>query len=56
MVPMVSIKSMPCPDPDCIDGKIVVYNIYDEDPLVGEEQPCGLCRGGYIVTEDFSNN
>jgi hypothetical protein len=41
---------IPCPDPECQDGFITVYNIYAQDPLKGEEQPCDICKGrGYIT-------
>ncbi len=43
-----------CPDPDCIDGKIVVHNAYSPDPLKGEEQVCDRCAGqAYLVAERF---
>lgn len=54
MNPRVSIQSQPCPDPHCIDGRIVVHNAYSGDPLKGEEQICDLCSGnGFLVTETF---
>jgi len=46
----VSIVTIPCPDPKCFNGKIIVHNAYSPDPLVGEEQPCNRCGGkGFLV-------
>jgi len=57
MTPIVSIKSIPCPDPECIDGIILVHNAYSEDPLKPEEQPCDTCGGrGFLVHESTPNN
>ena len=52
MVPKISVEVVPCPDPTCVDGVILVHNAY-KDPLVPEEQPCDRCGGkGYLVFED----
>lgn len=36
---------VPCSDPECVDGKILVYDAYSANPLEGEEQPCDRCNG-----------
>ncbi len=47
-------QRIPCPDPKCEDGYILVYNAYNEDPLKGEKQPCDLCLGkGYVIISGF---
>jgi hypothetical protein len=57
MTPIVSVKAFPCPDPQCVDGIILVHNAYSTDPLIPEEQPCDHCEGkGYIVQECTTNN
>jgi hypothetical protein len=57
MTPIVSIKAVPCPDPECVDGVILVYNAYSENPLEPEEQTCDICGGkSYLVEESISNN
>jgi hypothetical protein len=57
MTPIVSVQSIPCPDPDCIDGIILVHNAYNADPRKPEEQPCDTCGGrGFLVRESTSNN
>lgn len=57
MTPTVSIHSSPCPDPECIDGKILVYNAYSADPLKPEVQPCDICNGtGFLVHESTPQN
>jgi hypothetical protein len=46
-------KDFRCPDPECEDGKIIVYNAYSANPLKGEEQNCELCRGvGFFLVEE----
>jgi len=55
----VSILTIPCPDPKCRSGKIVVHNAYSSDPLKGERQVCDRCNGrGFLVfhSEAPSNN
>lgn len=50
------VKVLKCPDPECEDGKIVVYNAYSENPLKGEEQDCDLCQGtGFILGAVFES-
>ena len=57
MVPVVSVKAFPCPDPECVDGIILVYNAYNPDPLKAEEQICDICGGkGFLVRESTTNN
>ena len=57
MTPIVSVQSIPCPDPECVDGKILVYNAYSATPLVPEEQPCDTCDGNvFLVRERITNN
>ncbi len=47
---MDSGRTIPCPDPDCVDGTIIVYDAYSDTPLVGEAQICDCCNGnGSIV-------
>lgn len=47
------IGTMPCTEPLCRNGKIVVHNAYAEDPLKGEEQTCDVCQGlGFVVFKD----
>jgi hypothetical protein len=47
---LYSIRTTPC---ECLEGKIVVYNVYDTDEEglpVGHEEVCGVCKGkGYVV-------
>lgn len=48
-----SVIVMPCPDPECKEGYIVVYEAYSSTPLVGHEEICGTCTGdGYIVVKN----
>jgi hypothetical protein len=57
MTPTVSIHSSPCPDPGCLDGKILVYNAYSAEPLKPEVQTCDICNGtGYLVHESTPQN
>jgi len=57
MSPIVSIKAFPCPDPECVDGIILVHNVYSADPLKPEEQTCDVCGGkSYVVLESTTNN
>jgi hypothetical protein len=57
MTPVISVKAFPCPDPECVDGIILVYNAYNRDPLKAEEQICDTCGGkGFVVTECATNN
>lgn len=46
---------MPCPDPECVEGTIVIRNAYD--PTQREKQPCDKCNGqGYVITERLLAN
>lgn len=57
MTPTVSVHSVPCPDPDCVDGKILVNNVYSANPLIPEEQPCDICDGtGFVVSQHKLQN
>ena len=57
MTPIVSVQSIPCPDPECVDGTILVHNAYSADPLTPEEQTCDTCGGrGFLVHESTTNN
>ncbi len=57
MTPIVSIHAIPCPDPECEDGIILVHNAYNPDPLKPEEQICDCCKGkGFMVHEYITNN
>ncbi len=57
MVPKVSIEAMPCPDPACVDGVILVHNAYSDTPLEPEKQICDRCHGrSYIVCEPVIGN
>lgn len=57
MTPIVSVQSIPCPDPDCVGGKILVHNAYSSDPLVPEEQICDTCNGqSFVVKERITSN
>ena len=57
MAPTVSIQSIPCPDPECVNGIILVYNAYSADPLKPEEQLCDTCKGrSFLVRESITNN
>ncbi len=57
MTPIVSVQSIPCPDPECVNGIILVSNAYNPDPLAAEEQPCDTCNGsGFLVRESTTNN
>jgi len=57
MTPTVSVQSIPCPDPECVDGIILVHNAYSADPLKPEEQTCDTCGGrGFLVQERTLNN
>lgn len=39
-----------CTDQKCKDGKIMVHNAYDSNPLAGKEQQCQRCCGkGFLV-------
>lgn len=41
---------IPCPDPLCKNGVIIVHNAYSANPLQGEKQICEACDGrGFIV-------
>lgn len=44
--------AIPCPDPECEAGTIVVHNAYAADPLKGEKQPCDRCGGAGVVMVD----
>ena len=40
----------PCPDPECKEGRILVFNIYSANPFQGEWEICDTCEGrGYVV-------
>ena len=57
MTPTVSVQSIPCPDPQCVDGKILVHNAYAPDPRTPEVQECDTCGGhGFLVRERTLNN
>ena len=57
MTPIVSVQAIPCPDPECVDGIILVYNAYSANPLVPEEQICDTCGGrSFLVRESTPNN
>ena len=57
MTPIVSIQAVPCPDPECVNGIILVHNAYSETPLIPEEQTCDVCGGsGFLVHESITNN
>ena len=57
MTPIVSVQSVPCPDPECVDGIILVHNAYSVDPLKPAKQPCDTCGGrGFLVCESTTNN
>ncbi len=57
MTPIVSVQSIPCPDPECADGIILVHNAYSPEPLKPEEQICDICGGrGFLVQESITNN
>jgi hypothetical protein len=57
MTPKVSIEAMPCPDPECVEGMILVYNAYSPDPRKPEKQICDRCFGrGYIVSETVTED
>ena len=46
---MDSKAVIPCPDPGCVDGVIMVCNAYSDMPLEGKAQPCDCCKGrGFI--------
>ncbi len=57
MPPKLTVKTIPCPDSECVDGLILVNNAYSSDPLIGSPQKCDTCHGnGYLVQESISNN
>jgi hypothetical protein len=57
MTPQVSVQVIPCPDPNCVDGIILVHNAYSEDPLTPEKQVCDMCGGrSFLVHESITNN
>ena len=57
MVPTVNIAAMPCPDPECREGIILVSNAYNANPLEFEKKICDSCDGrGYIVCESIIEN
>lgn len=46
-----------CPDPDCQEGWILVYNIYNPDPFKGEKQLCDSCQGeGFLYLDSRKVN
>lgn len=47
-----TIVKTPCPDPDCEEGVILVWNIYNPDPSIPERQPCDVCKGAGFVVRD----
>ena len=55
---LYSIKSIPCSESECREGKIVVYNVYDMDEKGlpnGHDELCGTCQGrGYLVYSEIS--
>ena len=57
MTPIVSVQTVPCPDPECVDGVILVHNAYSDTPLVPKGQICDICGGrGFLVHESTTNN
>ena len=36
---------LPCPDPDCKNGEILIYDAYSPTPLVGKKAVFDVCRG-----------
>jgi hypothetical protein len=40
---------VPCPDPECDAGFIMVHNAYSSNPLKGEEEMCDTCKGLGVV-------
>lgn len=42
-------RSKPCPDPDCKNGQIEIYDAYSPTPLVGKKAMCDVCRGLGII-------
>ena len=42
---------VPCPDSECDNGTILVYDAYASDPLLGKSQICDCCFGfGFVQT------
>lgn len=57
MTPIVSVKAIPCPDPECVGGVILVHNVYSDTPLKPDKQTCDTCDGkGFLVREGITNN
>jgi len=57
MTPIVSIRVIPCSDPECADGFILVHNAYSPTPLKPEKQRCDICGGkGYLVLESTTKD
>jgi len=45
-----STNTLPCPDPECRGGFVIVHDAYAADPLVGEKRLCDRCFGcGFIL-------
>ena len=40
---------VPCPDPECNNGTITVYDAYAPNPLLGKSQKCDCCFGLGLV-------
>lgn len=44
---------IPCPNPECENGEITVFNAYSPNPLQPETEHCALCLGeGFIFSGD----
>lgn len=44
-------KRIPCPNPECDEGTVYIYNAYAEDPLKPEAEICEICLGrGYVIS------
>lgn len=48
-MPRAVVEPTPCPDPECKEGRILVFNIYNPDPRKGEWEVCDVCRGSGVV-------
>lgn len=47
----MSSNLIPCLNPDCEDGEIIVFNAYNPDPLKPETEQCAFCNGrGFILS------
>jgi len=50
MTAFITATVEPCPDPGCIDGKIVVDNAWTGESRV---EPCDKCEDGTVTVERF---